>query len=131
SARAGVPAAISAASRAADSELRTTRTRERTFVNNERRDPSLRSGCPRSLALAWSLLRRADGTPVTQFAVIDADVEAAVGVAARPGLVGDRRAVATVVAEWEQRAGSASPAGGQFRRSVHRPLPTQLTGPFS
>ena len=67
-------------------------------------------------------LRGADGAAVTQLAVVDADIEPAFRIAARPGLVGDRRTVTAVVAQREQGSGVALAARGPFDRSLHVPL---------
>src|SRR5262245_25707745 len=50
------------------------------------------------------LARQADGSPQTDFTVVDPDVEAARRVAADPRLVVDRRAVAAVVRQRKQHA---------------------------
>src|SRR5689334_15341678 len=88
SVRDGVPAAMAAASRAADSELVTTRTSARTV---------------RGVTGVPLLLRGADGAAVAQFTVVDAEIEPAFRIAAGPRFVGDRRAVAAVVTQWKQR----------------------------
>ena len=45
------------------------------------------------------LLRGPDGSAVAQLTVVDSNIETAVGIATGPGLVFDRGAVASVVAE--------------------------------
>src|SRR5262249_12348896 len=73
------------------------------------------------------LVRGADGAPVTQFTVVDAEIESALWVATRPGLVGDRRAITTIVAQGKQNPGLALSAGGQLHRLVHIPNPPSST----
>src|SRR3954454_18596778 len=65
------------------------------------------------------LLGCSDGAAVAQFTVVDANVEAAIRITARPGLVGDRRAVATIVAERKQRTGSALSTPRKLHRFFH------------
>src|SRR5580765_7975785 len=51
-----------------------------------------------------SLARRRDGAADADLAVVDAQIESAGRVVAHPGIVGDGRAVATVIGEWQQHA---------------------------
>src|SRR5690242_660848 len=104
-ARDGIPPAIAAASRAADCPLVTTKTRGRSLT----------------AAARVSLVRDPDRASVAQLTVIDAHVETAIGVAARPRFVRDRRAIATVVAHWKQRSFLALPTARQLGRLIHFP----------
>src|SRR6185295_6231913 len=76
------------------------------------------------------LLRGTDGATVAQFTVVDADIEPAAGIAARPGFVRDRRAVAAVVAQRQERANLAFATRGPFGWRVHS-LPTSLSTPHN
>src|SRR4029079_17066619 len=106
SARDGMPRAMADASPADDSSLVRTGTSGRTS-----------SQCPRLL------LRGTDGATVAQFTVVDSDIEPAPRVAARPGFVGNRCAVAPIVAQTQQRANLALATRGPFGWLVHF-LPT-------
>src|SRR5688500_11377201 len=100
SAREGIPAAIAAASRAPAWAAVVTQTR------------------------GWGLLvRNANGAAVAQLTVVDAEIEATLRVAAGPRLVGDRSAVASVIAERKQRPLPAFPAAWQLAHLVHNPSP--------
>src|SRR5688572_28316162 len=57
--------------------------------------------------------------------IVDADVEAACGVGADPGLVGDRGAISAVVRKWDQDTGGAFPAVRKidFHLPGHTPPP--------
>src|SRR6185295_16833892 len=80
------------------------------------------------------LLRGTDGATVAQFTVVDADIEPAAGIAARPGFVRDRRPVAAVVAQRQERANLAFATRGPFGWLVHSlptspsPHPSQYAG---
>ena len=64
-----------------------------------------RHGAGRDWGSAMRLLvRLTDGTAEADLSVINADVEAALGIAAHPGLVGNRRTIASVIAEREKYA---------------------------
>src|SRR5580765_46217 len=78
----------------------------------------------RTMARIKTLLaREPDAAAEADLAVVDAKVEPAGRIAAHPGLVGDRRAVATVVRERQQNAVVALPA--LRKRDVHpSPLPS-------
>src|SRR5947209_6107463 len=62
----------------------------------------------RSKTMAWitpgvpSLGREADRSSQTDFAVVDADIEAAGRIAADPRLVVDGRSITAVIGEWQQ-----------------------------
>src|SRR5215211_3984670 len=90
-AREGTPESIAAASHADAPAASTTATRDR------RRFMRACECAPDNARRL--LLRCADGAPVPELAVVDPDVEPALGVAAHPCLVGDGRPVAAVVAE--------------------------------
>src|SRR5689334_5834748 len=83
-------------------------------------EPTARS--PRRAARAGrSLLRLPDRAPEADLAVVDPDVEAALRVAADPRLVGDRRAVAPIIRERQERSFATFPAVGELRGlDVHR-----------
>src|SRR3954469_23768964 len=66
------------------------------------------------------LLGGADAASVAQLAVVDPDVEPALGIAAHPRLEGDGGSVAAVVAQRKERARTALTAGGKLGRQVHR-----------
>src|SRR5665213_1162354 len=93
SVRDGVPAAIAAASLAAASAAVVTRT---SVIRRRRR--------------ACSFVRLCDCAAEADLAVVDADVEAALGIAANPRLVHDRRPIAPVVAQRQHRTLLTFPA---------------------
>jgi hypothetical protein len=61
----------------------------------------------RRVMRSYSLLRLLERATEADFPVVNANVVTAFGVAANPGLVGDRRSVASVVAERKQGSTSA------------------------
>src|SRR6476661_8105071 len=108
-----MPAAMAAESLAAAPAASTTWTDgARTVVMRGAPGPRARSPC-------GLLLRRADHSSVAQLAVVDAEVEAALGIAAGPRLERDGSSVATVVAERQQEALAAFLAGRKLRGQVH------------
>src|SRR5688572_22674211 len=69
--------------------------------------------------------RDADSSSQADLAVVDANVEPAVGIAADPRLVGDRGPIPTVVGQGEQHSVTALPAIG---KALLHPVPPPLPG---
>src|SRR5947207_1695752 len=91
------------------------------------RSPRARAG-----SAGPSLFRAlADGATEGDLPVIDADVEPAFGIRADPGLVCDRRPVAAVVRQRDEKTVLTFPAGGPLSDIVHAPPPSPDPAPLS
>src|SRR5688500_10148613 len=131
-AREGTPPSMVARSHAAASAAEATRARiERPWcedINAKRRPGGAAVGSRARRAARASLVGGPDRAAEAQLTVVDADVEPAVGVAADPGLVGDRCAIAAVVAHREQVAVAALSAGRKLDRLRHSPSASSGVG---
>src|SRR5882672_1734927 len=89
----------------------------RRWLTHRRRGPDFgryRSRIERGFSVAYLFLRLTHHLAEADLAVIDANVEATTRIGAYPGFERDRRAVPSIVREWDQDSGIALSAVGQL-----------------